>query len=149
MPGTSFQYYMKKHAKVKADKNLVYRWELAIWWAIWRVQTAQKGGWKWQSFFLHSGLLVADYENDDENEWYLVKEALCRDRIVLVSSVSLMKEVFNLKVTVERPEMIFTTTRNRVMTNGRTSEIGEPFFPWCVTLWGFFLYLSWSFCFQP
>ncbi|KAK8393646.1 hypothetical protein O3P69_006759 [Scylla paramamosain] len=45
-------------------------------------------------------------------------------RVVLVSGVSVMKEVFALRNTTDRPEMIFTTVRNRILTDGRTTEVG-------------------------
>ncbi|MPC98287.1 hypothetical protein E2C01_093650 [Portunus trituberculatus] len=36
-----------------------------------------------------------------------------------------MKEVFAIKSTTDRPEMILTTVRNRILTDGRTTEVGE------------------------
>ncbi|XP_045110042.1 cytochrome P450 2C31-like [Portunus trituberculatus] len=35
-----------------------------------------------------------------------------------------MKEVFAQKSTTDRPQMVFTTVRNRIITDGRTSHIG-------------------------
>ncbi|MPC23701.1 Cytochrome P450 2D27 [Portunus trituberculatus] len=46
------------------------------------------------------------------------------DRVVVVSGVSTMKEVFAQKSTTDRPQMVFTTVRNRIITDGRTSHIG-------------------------
>lgn len=71
---------------------------------------------------------IDDYDNEF-SKCFLVKEGLCCGRIVLVSSVRLMKEVFNLKITTDRPEMIISTARNKIISNGRTSEIGEYTFP--------------------
>ncbi|XP_050694778.1 cytochrome P450 2L1-like isoform X2 [Eriocheir sinensis] len=46
------------------------------------------------------------------------------NRIVLVSSVKLIKEVFILPVTSHRPNMIFTTAASVIMTDGRCSATG-------------------------
>ncbi|XP_050694745.1 cytochrome P450 2L1-like isoform X2 [Eriocheir sinensis] len=46
------------------------------------------------------------------------------NRLVLVSSVKLIKEVFSLPVTTQRPDMVFTTTMSVVMTAGKSAETG-------------------------
>lgn len=73
------------------------------------------------------------------NLYVKLKEGLTYGRIVLVSGVSLMKEVFNLKITANRPEMVFSTTMSKMITDGRSSDAGELikphvsycFFPIC------------------
>lgn len=56
---------------------------------------------------------------------YMKVKGLTSDRIVLVSGVGLMKEVFNLKFTASRPEIMFTTSMSKMITDGRSSETGE------------------------
>ncbi|MPC33290.1 Cytochrome P450 2D15 [Portunus trituberculatus] len=46
------------------------------------------------------------------------------NRVVVVSSTSLLKEVFALRATADRPEIVFTTVRNRILTDNRISDIG-------------------------
>nr|pir cytochrome P450 enzyme, CYP330A1 enzyme - green crab, common shore crab [Carcinus maenas]AAQ93009.1 cytochrome P450 CYP330A1 [Carcinus maenas] len=50
--------------------------------------------------------------------------AIFGTRIVVVSSVNLMKEVFGLRASTDRPEVFFSTHRNRIMTDGRSTAIG-------------------------
>ena len=52
-------------------------------------------------------------------------ELMCSGRIVIVSGVDLMKEVFALKTTANRPNTFTGTVRNRIITDGRSSKVGE------------------------
>lgn len=59
----------------------------------------------------------------------MVTEGSSCGRIVVVSGVDLMKEVFSLKVTTYRPQFIFSTTMSMMITEGKTSESGESIGP--------------------
>lgn len=61
--------------------------------------------------------------------------SLLRFRIVLVSNLKTIKEVFSQAKTASRPELFLTTVRNNLLTDGRHTFLGESRVYLCICLW--------------